>query len=116
MENGGIAPAFFTSALDRGEWPASRRGRHTPGEVAPVLTGKEDIWASELVLTLFNREENFALTGDRTSVFQPVARPVKNELLPSRTPRDLKAYPSSPTKCYATETYVCLTDTPTKMC
>jgi hypothetical protein len=32
----GIAPPFLTSALDRGEWKASRPGRFTPGGRAPV--------------------------------------------------------------------------------
>jgi hypothetical protein len=29
-----IAPSFLTSALDGGEWSASRPGRLTPGEIA----------------------------------------------------------------------------------
>jgi hypothetical protein len=33
--NGGIAPPFFTSALDGGEWLASRVCRFTPEERAP---------------------------------------------------------------------------------
>jgi hypothetical protein len=34
MGNRGIAPPFMTSALDKGEWSASRPGRFTPGERA----------------------------------------------------------------------------------
>jgi hypothetical protein len=34
-ENGGIAPPFFTSALDGSEWSASRPARFTPEEIAP---------------------------------------------------------------------------------
>jgi hypothetical protein len=34
MESGGLAP-FLTSALDGGEWSASRPGRFTPGEKIP---------------------------------------------------------------------------------
>jgi hypothetical protein len=34
-ESGGIAHAFLTSALDRGEWSVSRPGRFTPSERAP---------------------------------------------------------------------------------
>jgi hypothetical protein len=30
----GIAPSFLTSALDGGEWSASRPGRFIPGEIA----------------------------------------------------------------------------------
>jgi hypothetical protein len=33
--NGGIAHAFFTSALDGGKWSASRSGRFTTRERAP---------------------------------------------------------------------------------
>jgi hypothetical protein len=33
--SGGIAPPFLTTALDGGEWSASRPGRFTPGEVGP---------------------------------------------------------------------------------
>jgi hypothetical protein len=38
-ESGGIAPTFLTSALDGGEWSASRPCRFTPGEVAPGTHG-----------------------------------------------------------------------------
>jgi hypothetical protein len=33
--SGGIAPLILTSALDGGEWSASRPGRFTPRERAP---------------------------------------------------------------------------------
>jgi hypothetical protein len=35
MGNGGIVPPFLTSALDEGEWSASRPYRFTSGETAP---------------------------------------------------------------------------------
>jgi len=35
MGDGGIAPAFLTSALDGDEWSTSRSGRFTPKERAP---------------------------------------------------------------------------------
>jgi hypothetical protein len=35
MGSGGVAPPFLTSALDGGEWSASRPARFTPGERAP---------------------------------------------------------------------------------
>jgi hypothetical protein len=35
MGSGGAAPTFMTSALDGGEWSASRHGRFTPGKRAP---------------------------------------------------------------------------------
>jgi hypothetical protein len=34
-ESGGIAPLVLTSALDGGEWSASRLGRFTPRERSP---------------------------------------------------------------------------------
>jgi hypothetical protein len=34
--SGGIAPSFLTSALDGGEWSASRPCRFAPGKGAPV--------------------------------------------------------------------------------
>jgi hypothetical protein len=35
MGSGNIALPFLTSALDGGEWSASRPGRFTPGEIVP---------------------------------------------------------------------------------
>jgi hypothetical protein len=35
LESGGMTTHFFTSALDGGEWSASRPGRYTPRERAP---------------------------------------------------------------------------------
>jgi hypothetical protein len=44
--------SFSTSALDEGEWSASRPGRAlTPGKVLPVPTVQEAGWASEPVRT-----------------------------------------------------------------
>jgi hypothetical protein len=34
-DSGGIAPPFLTSALDGGEWSASRPGSFTTGERSP---------------------------------------------------------------------------------
>jgi hypothetical protein len=50
---GGIAPTHLsTSALDRGEWPASRPGRALPpGKGPPIPVVHEAGWASELVWT-----------------------------------------------------------------
>jgi hypothetical protein len=41
MGSGSIDPPFLTSALDGGEWSASRPGRYTPGDMAP---GTHWIW------------------------------------------------------------------------
>jgi hypothetical protein len=35
-KSGGIAPSFFTLAVDGGEWSASRPGRYDPGKEPPV--------------------------------------------------------------------------------
>jgi hypothetical protein len=40
--SGGVAPSFFTSALDGVEWPVSRLDRFTPGERAPSTHWIED--------------------------------------------------------------------------
>jgi hypothetical protein len=40
-ESGGIAPPFFTSALDGGEWSVSRPGRSTSVEIAPGMDAME---------------------------------------------------------------------------
>jgi hypothetical protein len=72
MESEGTAPPFLTSALDGGEWSASRPDRFTPGERSPGthwiggLVGPQPVW------TLWRSSP--AHTEDRTSAFQPVAR------------------------------------------
>jgi hypothetical protein len=63
---GGITPPFLTSALDGGEWSASRPGRFTPGEIAPW-------WAPVSVWTLWRREKS-CHARNRTPTVQPVAR------------------------------------------
>jgi hypothetical protein len=69
---GGIASSFTTSALDGGEWSASRPGRALPPEKGPP--GKETVWAPEPVWTQRLEEKSFAPAGDRTPVVQPVVR------------------------------------------
>jgi hypothetical protein len=51
--NGRIAPPFFTSTLDEGEWSASRPGSFTPGKSPPVPIGWEAGWAPEPVWTMW---------------------------------------------------------------
>jgi hypothetical protein len=63
--------SFTTSALDGGEWSASRPGHALPpGKGPPVLIGQEAGWASEPVWTQRIEEKSFAPAGDRT----PIAR------------------------------------------
>jgi hypothetical protein len=62
----------LTSALDGGEWLASRPGRFTPKGRA---TGA--VWAPEPVWTLWSREKCLTFTGNRTPAVQLVAVPTE---------------------------------------
>jgi hypothetical protein len=62
--------SFLTSALDGGEWSASRPGRALP----PVPTVQEAGWAPEPVWTQRLEENSSASVGDRTPVVQSVVR------------------------------------------
>jgi hypothetical protein len=60
---------FTTSALDGGEWSASRPGRALlPGKGPPVPIVQEAGWAPEPVWTERLEEKSFASAGDRTSI------------------------------------------------
>jgi hypothetical protein len=61
--------SFLTSALDGGEWSASRPGRAlAPGKGPPVQIVQEAGWASEPVWTQRIEEKPFASAGDRTLI------------------------------------------------
>jgi hypothetical protein len=63
--------SFTTSALDVGEWSASRPGRALPPEKGlPVPILQEAGWAPEPVWTKRLEEKSSAPAGDRT----PIAR------------------------------------------
>jgi hypothetical protein len=63
--------SFTTSALDGGEWSASRPGRALPpGKGPPVPIVQAAGWAPEPVWTQRIEEKSFAPAGDRT----PIAR------------------------------------------
>jgi hypothetical protein len=65
----------MTSALDGGEWSASRPERVSPpGTGSPVPGGQETGWAPEPVWTQRLEERSFASAGDRIWVAQSVAR------------------------------------------
>jgi hypothetical protein len=51
----GTAPTFLTSALDGGEWSASRAGSFILEERAPVPIGYEAGWFPEPIWTLWRR-------------------------------------------------------------
>jgi hypothetical protein len=59
--------SLLTSALDGGEWSASRPGRALPlGKGPPVPIVQEAGWAPEPVWTQRLEENSFASAGDRT--------------------------------------------------
>jgi hypothetical protein len=61
--------SFSTSALDGGEWPASRPGLALPpGKGPPVPIVQEAEWTPEPVWTQRLEEKSFAPSGDRTSI------------------------------------------------
>jgi hypothetical protein len=61
--------SFTTSAIDGGEWSASRPGRALPpGKGPPVPIGQEAGWAPEPVWTQRIDEKSFAPAGDRTPI------------------------------------------------
>jgi hypothetical protein len=63
--------SFTTSALDGGEWSASRPGRSLPPGKGPLVPIVEEAgWAPEPVWTQMIEEKSFALARDRT----PIAR------------------------------------------
>jgi hypothetical protein len=63
--------SFLTSALDGGEWSASRPGRALlQGKGPPIPIGQVAGWATEPVWTQRLEEKSFASASDRT----PIAR------------------------------------------
>jgi hypothetical protein len=79
--SGGIAPPFFTSTLDRSEWPASRPGRFTPRETLP---GTDWIggWVDPRtgLGAVGKRTESFAPDRNQTPAVQRIAFPAPSWL------------------------------------
>jgi hypothetical protein len=71
--------SFTTSALDGGEWLASRPGRELPpGKGPPAPNVQEAGWAPEPVWSQRLEEISLASAGDRTSVSRS---PVRSQTL-----------------------------------
>jgi hypothetical protein len=82
-ESGGISPLFLTSAIDGGEWLASRLGRFTAkGEIALAPIGSEAGWARDPVWTLRSRKKTLALAGNRISAVHPAAYRYTDRAIP----------------------------------
>jgi hypothetical protein len=67
--------SFLTSALEGGEWSASRPARALPpGKEPPVPTVQEAGWAPEQVWMQRVEEKSSASIGDRTPAIQSIVR------------------------------------------
>jgi hypothetical protein len=67
--------SFLTSALEGGEWSASRSGRALPPDKEPpVPTVREAGWAPQPVWTQRVEKKSCASVGDRTPAVQSVVR------------------------------------------
>jgi hypothetical protein len=67
--------SFLTSALEGGEWSASRPGHALPaGKEPPVPTVQEAGWAPEPVWTQGLEEKSSASVRDRTLAVQSIVR------------------------------------------
>jgi hypothetical protein len=67
--------SFLTSALNGGEWSASRPGSALPpGKGPPVPIVQEARWAPEPVWTQKLEEKSSVLVRDRTPIVKPVVR------------------------------------------
>jgi hypothetical protein len=74
---------FLTSALNRGEWSASRPCRFTPGETASD-THWMGRWADpNMCLKAVEKRKNLTPVGIRTSAFHPVGRRYTDWAIPT---------------------------------
>jgi hypothetical protein len=67
--SGGTAPTFLTSALDGGEWLASRPGSFASGKEPPKAG-----WISEQFWTLWTRDKSLGTARNWTLAVKPIAR------------------------------------------
>jgi hypothetical protein len=67
--------SFLTSALDGGEWSASRPGRALPPGKGPTVPNVQEAgWVPEPVWTQGLEEKSSAPVGDRTPIVEPAVR------------------------------------------
>jgi hypothetical protein len=66
----GLAPPFFTSAPDGGEWSASSPGRFIPKERDPSTHWTEAEWAPQPVWTLWRTEDSLTPAGNQIPAVQ----------------------------------------------
>jgi hypothetical protein len=71
---GNIAPLFLTSALDGGEWSASRHGRLTPRERAPDIHWKGGWVGTIAFLDAVENRKISCPCRNRTAAVQPIDR------------------------------------------
>jgi hypothetical protein len=70
--SGGIAPPHLTSALDGGEWSASRPGRFNSGEITPRYPLDRRL-GGLVGLDAVEKKKVFPSAAIRTPAVQPVA-------------------------------------------
>jgi hypothetical protein len=71
--SGGIAPIFLTSALDAGEWSATRRCSFTPQGRSPQYPLDRRLGGPRSRSGRRGEEKNLAPAGNRNRAVQPVA-------------------------------------------
>jgi hypothetical protein len=91
MGSGCIAQPFLTSALDEGEWSASRPGRFTPRESAPCTHWIEG-WVGPRVGLDAMEKRKFCHARNGTQVAQPVARRYTDWVIPTPLSLSLSLY------------------------
>jgi hypothetical protein len=67
-------PPFLTSALDGGEWSASRPGRLTPGKIAPCIHWRGGWAGPRACRDAMEKRKILSLPGVELPTFHPVAR------------------------------------------
>jgi hypothetical protein len=75
--SGGIAPPFFTSALDEVQSQLHTLDALSPGKKPPVTTEQETLWTLQPAWTLWRRK-NCAPAKNQTPAIQPI--PILTEL------------------------------------